>query len=144
MKHNLIMPLPSDDNSYYEYDKRRFDLPSNIYFVYGSNLLGRHGNGAALTAVQDFGAIEGVAEGPQGQSYAIPTRYRPYHTLPVVNIYQYVRNFKEYANSNPQLSFFVTAVGCGHAGLNAEIMAPMFRGLRKCWFPLDWKPYLES
>ena len=43
-------------------------------FVFGSNLAGRHGRGAARAAVREHGAIYGQGEGLQGNSYAIPTR----------------------------------------------------------------------
>lgn len=48
-------------------------LAPDEIFVFGSNLAGRHGGGAALTAMQHFGAEWGKGEGIQGQSYAIPT-----------------------------------------------------------------------
>ena len=48
-------------------------LENNQIFVFGSNEHGRHGGGAAHTAVIKFGAIMGQGEGLQGQSYAIPT-----------------------------------------------------------------------
>lgn len=42
-------------------------------FVFGSNLGGLHGGGAARLAWQRFGAVWGQGVGLQGQSYAIPT-----------------------------------------------------------------------
>ena len=44
-------------------------------FVFGSNLAGRHGKGAALFARQKHGAIHGQGVGLQGTSYAIPTNF---------------------------------------------------------------------
>ena len=63
--------------SYYE----GFIRPSdNVIFVFGSNLEGRHGAGAALFAKNNFGAIYGKSEGLQGNSYAIPTKDISKHT----------------------------------------------------------------
>ena len=39
-------------------------------FVFGSNLAGRHGKGAALHARKHHGAIYGQGAGLQGSSYA--------------------------------------------------------------------------
>src|SRR5262245_53580931 len=47
-------------------------LEALMIFVFGSNLAGRHGKGAALYAKQHHGAICGQGEGLQGDSYAIP------------------------------------------------------------------------
>ena len=43
-------------------------------FVFGSNLAGRHGKGAALHARQHHGAIYGQGAGLQGDSYGNPTK----------------------------------------------------------------------
>ena len=48
-------------------------LKPNEIFVFGSNLAGMHGGGAARIAYDRFGAIWGQGVGLQGQSYAIPT-----------------------------------------------------------------------
>lgn len=42
-------------------------------FVFGSNLAGMHGGGAARVAHRYFGAEWGVGVGSTGQTYAIPT-----------------------------------------------------------------------
>ena len=47
-------------------------LEPNEIFVFGSNLRGMHGGGAAYIAYRKFGAIMGQGVGLQGQSYAIP------------------------------------------------------------------------
>ena len=44
-------------------------------FVFGSNLEGHHGGGAAHTALRKFRAVYGQGVGLQGQSYAIPTMH---------------------------------------------------------------------
>lgn len=96
-------------------------------FVFGSNLAGRHGKGAALTAVNDYGAVYGQAEGLQGRSYAIPTRDGSLRTLSLHDIEHNVRKFLTFARAHPDLEFMVTAVGCGLAGYKPANVAPMFR-----------------
>lgn len=49
-------------------------LKENEVFVFGSNLAGIHGAGAAKLAYEKFGAIKGQGFGLQGQSFAIPTK----------------------------------------------------------------------
>ena len=53
--------------------ERITELQPNEIFVFGSNLEGMHGGGAAYTAYRKFGAIMGQGVGLQGQSYGIPT-----------------------------------------------------------------------
>lgn len=55
-------------------------------FVFGSNLQGRHGKGAALAAVREYGATYGVGVGRQGMAYAIPTKSTPWVVLPLEEI----------------------------------------------------------
>lgn len=108
--------------------------PSNItsfkeneIFVFGSNEAGIHGGGAALTALQKFGAIRWIGEGLQGQSYAIPTKDVNIITLPLPIIKGYVDRFIEFAISRPDLIFLVTEIGCGLAGYKPKDIAPMFK-----------------
>ena len=49
------------------------ELQPGEIFVFGSNLKGMHGGGAAYIAYRKFGAIMGQGVGLQGQSYGIPT-----------------------------------------------------------------------
>ena len=95
-------------------------------FVFGSNLAGRHGKGAALFARQNRGAIYGRGEGLQGRSYAIPTKDERLQTLPLDRIADHVVTFIEFALSHSHLSFRVTPIGCGLAGWRPEQIAPMF------------------
>jgi hypothetical protein len=115
-----------------------------MIFVFGSNLAGRHGKGAALFARQNHGAQMGTGIGRTGNSYAIPTKDTSLHTLPLRVIRQFVEEFLEYARKNPSLEFEVTRIGCGLAGYrNAEI-APMFIGApSNCHFDDEWKPYIH-
>lgn len=95
-------------------------------FVFGSNLAGRHGKGAALCAKNEHGAIYGQGVGLQGNSYAIPTKDEKLKTLPLNIIKKYVDQFIEFASSHPEMRFNVTRVGCGLAGYKDEDIAPMF------------------
>lgn len=95
-------------------------------FVFGSNLAGRHGKGAALWARQHRGAIYGQGEGYQGNSYAIPTKDGNLKTLPIDEIAHHVTLFLEFALSRPDLTFQVTPIGCGLAGYQPKDIAWMF------------------
>lgn len=95
-------------------------------FVFGSNLAGRHGKGAALWARQHRGAIYGRGEGYQGNSYAIPTKDANLRTLPLDDICNSVVSFLEFALSHPELTFQLTPIGCGLAGYSPRDIAPMF------------------
>lgn len=101
-------------------------LEKNEVFVFGSNRAGRHGRGAANTAYRKFGAVWGRGEGLQGQSYGIPTKDRKLKTLRLVQIAVNVARFLHFAESRPDLRFFVTAIGCGLAGYKPKQIAPMF------------------
>jgi hypothetical protein len=118
-------------------------------FVFGSNLAGRHGKGAALEAYKYHGAILGRGEGLQGASYAIPTKSANLLTLPLANIQECIRTFINFARTHPQYTFNVTPIGCGHAGYVPEQIAPMFRaeaspqGLPpNVIMPEEFKPWL--
>lgn len=106
-----------------EYTPERItELKSNEIFVFGSNLQGSHGGGAALAAYRKFGAIWGQGVGLQGQSYGIPTMHGG-----VEVIKPYVDEFIRFAEANPQMKFLVTRIGCGIAGFSVAEMAPLFR-----------------
>jgi hypothetical protein len=106
-------------------------LKPNEIFVFGSNLAGRHGAGAALLAVRQFGAKHGVGEGITGHCYALPTKDENIQTLPLREIACYVVEFLNYAASHPDLTFLVTKIGCGLAGYSFNEIAPMFRNAPK-------------
>lgn len=97
-------------------------LKSNEIFVFGSNLEGVHGGGAALLAQRKFGAVYGQGVGLAGQSYAIPTM----HGGPI-GIAPYVDDFIKFAKAHPELKFYVTRIGCGIAGFDDEEIAPLFK-----------------
>lgn len=119
-------------------------LPENDeIFVFGSNLAGAHGAGAARVALEQYGAIFGVGTGFMGKAYAIPTKDSRIVTLPLPEIHQYVKRFIELATEYPHLSFFVTSVGCGLAGYQPYNIAPMFKDApSNCNFPDTWRVYL--
>ena len=96
-------------------------LKENEIFVFGSNLAGMHGGGAARIARLHFGAVMGKGVGLQGQSYAIPTMQGGVET-----IRPYVDRFIAYAKRHPEKHFLVTPIGCGIAGFEAEDIAPLF------------------
>ena len=116
-----------------------------MVMVFGSNLAGRHGKGAALHARQHFGAIYGQGEGLQGHSYAIPTKDERLRTLPLPAIQEGVARFKAFAASRPDLSFQVTPIGCGLAGYKPKDIAPMFAGApANCLLPPEFMLFLPS
>ena len=97
------------------------ELKENEIFVFGSNLQGMHGGGAARLAYDKFGAIWGQGVGLQEQSYGIPTMHGG-----VDAIKPYVDEFIEFAKSHPEMTFLVTRIGCGIAGFRDEEIAPLF------------------
>ena len=96
-------------------------LKENEIFVFGSNLGGMHGGGAARAAYNRFGAVWGQGVGLQGQSYAIPTMQGGVETIK-----PYVDEFIAFAQAHPELKFLVTRIGCGIAGFRDEQIAPLF------------------
>lgn len=109
-------------------------------FVFGSNLAGRHGKGAALFARQYRGAIYGQGIGIQNDSYAIPTKDEKLRTLPLDAIRLYVRDFLNFAKGNSNMVFEVTRIGCGLAGYSEEQIKPMFADApANCELPEGWR-----
>ena len=101
-------------------------LQPDEIFVFGSNLAGMHGGGAARLAYQKFGAVWGQGVGLQGQSYAIPTMQGGVET-----IQPYVDEFIKFAKQHPQLKFLVTEIGCGIAGFSPSEIAQLFEQARE-------------
>lgn len=97
------------------------ELAPDEIFVFGSNLAGHHGGGAARVALDRFGAQWGQGEGIQGQSYAIPTMQGGVETIK-----PYVDRFLDLAYEWDQNTFLVTRIGCGIAGFTPEQIAPLF------------------
>jgi hypothetical protein len=112
-------------------------------FVFGSNLAGVHGAGAAALAHRTLNAQWGVGIGRTGQCYAIPTKNQRIRTLPLDRIKEHINDFIEYAEHNPLLTFQVTRIGCGLAGFDDKDIAPLFKGApTNCEFDLQWQQYL--
>ena len=97
------------------------ELAEDEVFVFGSNLAGMHGGGAAATAHKLFGAVWGKGVGLYGQSYAIPTMQGGVKTIK-----PYVDEFITFAKGHQELRFLVTKIGCGIAGFREEEIAPLF------------------
>jgi hypothetical protein len=108
------------------YKDKTFCWEQHDIFVFGSNLAGIHGAGAALHARLHHGARQGLGIGLVGTSYAIPTKNEHLETLPLTVIKSFVDRFIDYARATPELTFFVTRIGCGLAGYTDEEVRPMF------------------
>lgn len=117
-------------------------LKSDEVFVFGSNLQGHHGGGAARVAQSRFGAVWGQGIGLQGQSYAIPTMQGGVETIK-----PYVNQFIVFAKNHTELFFYVTRIGCGIAGFKDEDIAPLFSealGIDNICLPESFIPFLEQ
>lgn len=115
---------------------------ADAVFVFGSNLAGRHGAGAALHAREHHGAVYGMCVGEMGASYAIPTKSTRLQTLPLDSIMLYVAEFLEHARERPAHRYLVTRVGCGLAGYRDEQIAPMFKDAPpNCILPKEWEQW---
>jgi hypothetical protein len=120
------------------------ELKDNQIFVFGSNKRGRHYGGTAKLAVEKFGAIIGVGEGIQGQSYAIPT----------MGTYEELENalikFVSYAQQHTDKIFLVTRIGCGIAGKDEERIKTFIQktfGIdlpSNIWLPKGWDIRLKK
>lgn len=114
-------------------------LEPNEVFVFGSNTDGRHGKGAAKTALKLFGAKWGVGEGLCGQSYALPTVGNNLSRMSTSNVKKHIDIFIEFAKTHPELIFYVTKVGCGLAGHSESEIKPMFKDAPdNCILPKGW------
>lgn len=115
------------------------DEDHNTVFVFGSNLAGYHGAGAALAAKNSWDAEMGVGIGRTGDAYAIPTKDENLRTLSLKIIEFFVNEFKTYARKNPDLMFYVTPIGCGLAGYKRSQIRPLFYNCTEnCVFAHTW------
>lgn len=118
---------------------------SRNIFVFGSNAAGAHMGGSARAAVLEHEAIEGIAVGLAGNSYAIPTLNAELQQLPLSIINHYVNQFIDFANLHPDMQFEVAKIGCGIAGFSHTDIAPMFKGSpNNCKLPEEFKEFLQE
>lgn len=116
-----------------------------MIFVFGSNLAGIHGAGAARYAHSRLGAVYGEGLGRTGQCYALPTKDSRIQTLPLEGVRVFVNRFLRHAHDHPEDEFKVTRVGCGLAGYKDSDIAPMFKGApANCYFDSSWSPWLGA
>jgi len=121
-------------------------LQESEIFVFGSNLIGVHGAGAAKQAL-NWGAKFYFGVGLQGKTYAIPTKDKYIITLPLDKISPYVEEFIDFAKTTPSNKYLVTEIGCGLAGFTPEQIAPLFKGsvyLENIYLPLRFWGVLEK
>jgi predicted NAD-dependent protein-ADP-ribosyltransferase YbiA (DUF1768 family) len=124
---------PATEREYTPEKITKQNMPANGIFVFGSNTEGRHGLGAAKDAKNMFGAVQGQAEGLQGQSYAIITKdlAKGMKSIPLFgmegkSIAEGVKTFVEFANNNPDKKFYVTKIGSKLAGYTEEEIKNIF------------------
>ena len=117
----------------------------HMVFVFGSNLSGIHGAGAAKYAAQHKGAEAGVGKGITGKSYALPTKGKNVTLMTAAEINNHVDDFLQHAHDNPDLEYQVTQVGCGLGGFTRDDIAPMFEyAPLNCYFDKMWVNYLPE
>ena len=144
------------------YHNGQFDLKADKdkVFVFGSNLLGLHGGGAAKFAIEHCGAIWGIGQGFQDRfemiegsrlphepvgSYALPTKYTPAESMRITTVGCAIMLFLAYAKTANDKTFFVTRVGCGLAGFTDKDIDPFFdMAPANCILPPEWKAFLED
>lgn len=125
-------------------------LEPDEIFVFGSNVAGIHGAGAALMANEKFGAELMVGEGRTGQCYAIPTRKfvnKKLITCSLDEIEYHVKWFLLHALQHKDLKFLVTEIGCGYAGYRPDHIAPMFAraiNIPNVWLPKSFWRVIED
>ena len=118
------------------------ELKPNEIFVFGSNLQGYHGGGAARLAMNKWGAVWGQGTGLQGQTYAIPTMQGGTET-----IRPYIDQFIKFAQNDPERTFLVTEIGCGIAGFRPADIAPLFKNainIPNIWLPQRFWEILQK
>ena len=114
-------------------------------FVFGSNLAGIHGAGAALEAKHSYGAQMFVGQGRTGHAYALPTKDKQLCPLTLPAIRKNIYMFKKYAAIHMTERFFLTRIACGYAGYQDVDIAPLFgTAMHNCNYPQEWKRYLSG
>lgn len=122
-------------------------LAENEIFVFGSNLNGAHGAGAAYTAYKSFGAEMGVGEGMTGQCYALPTKDKNMEPVKSRALYFSLQELRKEIIANPDKHFLITRIGCGLAGFKDYEVAPLmqdFMELENVSLPKEFIEILEK
>ena len=105
------------------------ELKPGEIFVFGSNVDGVHGAGAARTAFDKFGAVWGIGEGLTGLTYAFPTLDGPselgLRQRSTRALERSRDKFYKVVKENPDKLFYLTKVGCGLGGYD-ELYMQMF------------------
>lgn len=101
-------------------------LSDDHIFVFGSNLAGVHGAGAALYARKHLGAEMGIGMGMTGKCYALPTKDYAIKPLAFDRVRNGILTFVKFACEHPELNFKVTSIGTGHAGFTIMNMVHAF------------------
>jgi len=113
-------------------------------FVFGSNLAGIHGAGAAAHA-RGMGFPYYLGSGYSAGCYAIPTKDCAIQTLPIEVVAAYVAQFRVFAAEHKDMEFQVTRIGCGLAGFKNDQIAPLFMAANSnCLFDEQWKTWLDG
>jgi len=120
-----------------------------MIFIFGSNLSGIHGAGAARFAREHKGAVLGVGEGMTGQSYALPTKGINISFMDIDTVHKHVQRFLKYSYDTKEVhDFQVTRVGTGLSGFRDEDIAEMFHYVAypesNCFFDIAWRPFLPD
>lgn len=120
-------------------------MEKDSIFVFGSNLSGIHGAGAARAAAVHYGAKWGEGEGLHGSSYALPTKGLKITYMKTTDVVKHIEKFLDFARENPHMTFKVTKIGCGLAGFKDENMAPRFKNAPlNCEFDSEWMKYIPK
>lgn len=127
----------------YHKDRTIPDRDNETIWVFGSNLLGIHGAGAARIALKYFKARRGVGVGLTGMAYAIPTKANPDESLHFDLVKAHIADFVRFAKTQPTLKFFVTRIGCELAGFSNDRIGPLFEDApSNCSFAIEWRAWL--
>ena len=147
MADSVTPPPPKKDD---DYKDENHVWHEDEIFVFGSNLAGIHGAGAAKFAYEHCGAKWGFGNGLCGKSYAIPTKkLNVKDSLTLEEISAYVEYFVSYTKKpvvlQLRLKFFLTAIGTGLAGFTDEEIAPLFAEVcqENVRVPPQWKGIIE-
>ena len=116
-----------------------------MIFVFGSNLSGIHGAGAAKYAAKHYGAVYGVGEGMSGKSYALPTKGINISFMTLIEVKPHIQKFIKYAYDHPNDKFQLTQVGCGLGGFRKEEITPLFiNASSNIYYDEAWKSLLPQ